>query len=108
MNTMSTPWTPDLYLLELNWPLNAHWTEKTVKSFKDLADRGARRIVVNMENVPFIDSHGLAALVTGAKFLGDDLRNLRLAAPQAQVKLFLRLTKFDEIFPIYDTLTEAR
>jgi len=108
MSTAQAIISSEAHLLDLNWPLNAHWAEETVKSFKALADRGAKRIIVNMENVPFIDSHGLAALVTGAKLLGDDLKALSLDSPQAQARWFLGLTKFDKVFDIRDSFDKAK
>ena len=108
MSTAQAIIPADAHFLDLNWPLNAHWAEETIKSFKALADRGARRIVVNMENVPFIDSHGLAALVTGAKLLSDDLRTVCLTSPQDQARWFLHLTKFDNVFDIRDSSGEMK
>jgi len=96
-----------IYLVELNWPLNAHWADKTTQMLKEAADHGGKRIIVNLENVPFIDSHGLAALVNGLRFFNDDAKNLCLAAPQRQARLFFRLTKFDRVFRIYDSVAEV-
>jgi anti-sigma B factor antagonist len=75
--------------------------------FRDISQQGAKKVIVNLENVPFIESHGLAALVIGLKIF-DDGKNLRLAAPQAQPKLLFELTMFDRIFHITDNVTMAR
>ena len=68
---------------------------------------GCRHLIVNLEKVPFIDSHGLAALVIGLKIF-DDGDKLRLVAPQAQPKLLFELTMFDQIFHITDNVTTAK
>lgn len=98
---------PNVQLVELNWPLNAHWADKTMKTLKHVVDRGAEQIIINMENVPFIDSHGLAALLKGLGCLDSEEGDYSLVAPQPQAKLFLRVSKFDRVFRIYDNLGEA-
>ena len=100
--------TPEPYFLVLTWPLNAHWAEKTIKLFGELANQGIQRVVVNMEHVSFIDSHGLAALVKGAKLLGGEVQDLQLAALQAQAKFFLRLTRFDQVFQVFEDISALK
>jgi anti-anti-sigma factor len=75
--------------------------------FRDISRQGAEKVIVNLEDVPLIDSHGLAALVIGLKIF-DDGKKLRLAAPQAQPRLLLELTMFDRIFQISDSVADAR
>jgi anti-anti-sigma factor len=97
----------DLHLINLSQPLQAALARETMQLFRDISRQGAGRVIVNLEDVPFIDSHGLAALVVGLKIF-DDGENLRLAAPQAQPKLLFELTMFDRIFHIADSVAEAR
>jgi anti-anti-sigma factor len=66
--------------------------------FRDLAEDGIKRVVVNLEDVPFIDSQGLAALVAGYKIFGSAPRNFRLTGIQDQPKLVFELTGFDHVF----------
>jgi anti-sigma B factor antagonist len=97
----------EVHLISLNEPLHAKLARETMQLFKDISQQGAHKVIVNLEQVPFIDSHGLAALVTGLKIF-DEGQNLWLAAPQAQPRLLLELTMFDRIFQITDSVTEAR
>ena len=90
----------DVHIVNITWPLNAHWADKTIQAFQDMAGQEARRIVVNMDHVPFIDSHGLAALIKGIRAAGSTLHHVCLAAPQAQAKLFLQITRYDRVFHI--------
>lgn len=98
----------DTYLVKLNGALNARTAENAKKTFRDLADKGAKRLVVDLSGVPFIDSSGLAALVSGLKTFGGDAENLRLAAPQSQAKLLFELTMFDRVFKIFDSVADAQ
>lgn len=98
----------DVYLVELNGALNARSAEDAKQVFKKLADDGAKEVIVSLTGVPFIDSSGLAALVSGLKTFGGDAKNLRLAAPQSQARLLFELTMFDRVFQIYDSVDEAK
>jgi anti-sigma B factor antagonist len=97
----------EVHLINLSQPLHAKVARETMQFFRDISQQGAKKVIVNLENVPFIDSHGLAALVIGLKIF-DHGKNLRLAAPQAQPKLLFELTMFDRIFHITDNVTMAR
>lgn len=97
----------EVHLINLSQPLHAKVARETMGLFREISQQGAKKVIVNLENVPFIDSHGLAALVIGLKIF-DDGENLRLAAPQAQPKLLFELTMFDRIFHIADNVTTAR
>ncbi len=98
----------DVYLVKLNGALNARTAENAKKTFRELADKGAKRVIVDLSGVPFIDSSGLAALVSGLKTFGGDADNLRLAAPQSQAKLLFELTMFDRVFKIFDSVADAQ
>jgi anti-sigma B factor antagonist len=97
----------EVYLIQLQQPLHGGLAMETMQLFRDISQQGAEKVIVNLENVPFIDSHGLAALVIGLKIFGYG-QNLRLAAPQEQPKLLFELTMFDRIFHISDSVTAAR
>ncbi len=99
---------PEAYLVKLNGALNARSAEDVKQTFRDLSDKGATHVIVDLAGVPFIDSSGLAALVSGLKTFGGDAQNLRLAAPQSQAKLLFELTMFDRVFQIFDSVTEAQ
>lgn len=97
----------DVHLIHLHQPLQAALARETMQLFREISRQGAEKVIVNLEDVPLIDSHGLAALVIGLKIF-DDGKKLRLAAPQAQPKLLLELTMFDRIFQISDSVADAR
>jgi len=97
----------DLHLLKLNRPLNGRQATELEQSFKDAFNCGAKRVVVDLEEVPFVDGQGLAALVTGYKLFGRSNQNFRLAALQDQPTLLLELTMFDRIFQVFDNVAAA-
>jgi anti-sigma B factor antagonist len=97
----------DIHLLKLNRPLSGRWAKELERKFRDAFNRGARQVIIDLEEVPFVDSRGLAALVAGYKIFGSKRQNFRLAAPQDQPKLLFELTMFNRIFQIFDSVTGA-
>ena len=92
--------TQDVYLLKLSEPLVGWRAEELEQNFERLQRLGARQVYLNLENVAFIDSRGLAALVRGLQLFGRDKNNVRLISPQTQPVLVLNLTGFDQFFSI--------
>lgn len=63
---------------------------------------GNVRIAVDLKDVEFIDSSGLGALINGLKTTRQAGGDLRIAAPNEQVKLVLQLTNIDRVLTAYD------
>lgn len=70
---------------------------------RDLTQKPAARIILDMSQVAFIDSSGLGAIVAAMKAIGPD-RQLELSGLTETVQKVFRLTRMDTIFKIHDTL----
>ncbi len=69
------------------------------RALTDHVDRGIVDLVVDLAAVTFIDSAGLAALVSGMKRLRQDGGDLRLVRPAtADAFRVFELTRFDRVF----------
>src|ERR1700737_423332 len=68
---------------------------------------GKHRLVIDMEGVSFVDSSGLGSVVAALKQVRTSQGDLRLAAPNQQVRVVLELTTLDRVFPYYATVEEA-
>ncbi|EPX79740.1 STAS domain-containing protein [Salipiger mucosus] len=68
---------------------------------------GARRVVLDLGAVQFIDSSGLGAIVAAMKAMGEGQR-LDLAGLTPMVDRVFRLTRMDAIFVIHDSVEGAR
>lgn len=74
---------------------------------KGLISSGKKKIVLNMDNVTFIDSAGLGTLVAAhhsAKSQGAGLRLCHLGSKFQEV---LQITKLMTVFDVYNTEAEA-
>ncbi len=70
-------------------------------------DDGSPRVVIDMEGVSFVDSTGLGSVIAALKQIRSRQGELRLAAPNQQVRVVLELTTLDRVFPYYATVEEA-
>lgn len=74
---------------------------------EQLCGDGMPNVVLNLAEVPFIDSAGLGVLTMGysaAKAAGG---MLKVAAAQERVKDALEITRLTRLFPLYSTPEEA-
>lgn len=94
-------------VIALSGTLNAGSADLVKDRFRKIADEGISQVVLDMENVPFVDSSGLAALVSGLKTMNQQDGVLKLASLQSQADLLFKLTMFDKVFDIYDDADSA-
>ena len=74
-----------------------------------LIDEGANRLVIDLQMVPFFDSAALAVLVSALKRARQKGGDVKLVWPQSTAaQRIFRLTKFDRVFEILDSVEEAR
>lgn len=73
----------------------------------DLVDGGARRIVVDLSAVTFIDSTALGVLIGGVRRLHGTGGAMALVVTSRPVERVLSITGLDRVFSIHDTLDEA-
>lgn len=75
-------------------------------SVRDLIKGSDHPVVLNLENVEFVDSSGLGAIVAAKKFLGTD-RPLHLAGLTPIVAKVFALTRMERVFQIYASAADA-
>ena len=68
---------------------------------------GSPRVVLDLEGVSFVDSTGLGSVIAALKQIRGSQGDLRLAAPNQQVRVVLELTTLDRVFPYFATVEEA-
>jgi anti-sigma B factor antagonist len=67
----------------------------------------ARRVVVDLSEVTFLDSTGLGVLVAGWKRCQESGASLELVVTRPQVRKVLEITSLDGVFTIFDSIDEA-
>lgn len=73
-----------------------------------LFDEGVSHMVIDLSQADFLDSAGMAALVSALKQCRQRNGDVRLVTPQSEaVKRTLELTKFDRVFEMKSSAQEA-
>jgi anti-sigma B factor antagonist len=81
----------------------------TVASFRDALGELAHqpRVVIDLSDVPFMDSAGLGALIGGIRRAREHGGEVAVACSRPTLTRLLHTTGFDRIVPVTDTLDAA-
>jgi anti-sigma B factor antagonist len=80
-----------------------HLKEELVASIEG----GCGNVIVDMEQVTFIDSSGLGVLVSGLRRARERGGVVRLVCTRDNVLKIFRITGLDKVFPIFSDVSEA-
>ena len=98
----------DVALLSLKGRLDGTSSPAVRDVLQKSLDENFNRIIIDLQHVPFIDSSGLAALVSGLRMAREKKGDIILSAAQPQAQIVFRLTMLDRIFTIHPTAEEAK
>lgn len=87
--------------------LDARNAQTVKETLQQLIEEGSIHLVVDLGQVPFIDSAGLAALVSALKATRRFGGNIALAGVQPQARTVFSLTMLDQVFNIHASVEEA-
>ncbi len=87
--------------------IDAHNSGELKEAILHLIEQGEAKIIVQLEQVRFIDSSGLGALLSGYKNAAAKSGKLAIANMQQQVLSMFELTRLNRVFEIYTDLNEA-
>lgn len=83
---------------------NAHELKELVNK---LGDKQVRKLIINMEQVEYIDSSGIGSLIHIYTLYKKEPRQLRIVNVHGSVEKVIKLTKLMEYFPIVNELSDA-
>jgi anti-sigma B factor antagonist len=76
-------------------------------SIRGVLDRGEKKIMLNLAEVPYIDSAGIGELVRAYVAIDRERGRLKLMNPTRKVREVLEMVKLDTVFQIFSTEVEA-
>lgn len=87
-------------------------TSETANEFRtylvDLIEKGnVKQLVINFDEVEFVDSSFLGALVTGLKKINSIKGDIKVMNLQAPVRALFELTRLYKVFEIFDHEEDA-
>ena len=90
----------DVTVLTVRGELDAYSAPMLDEAFDRVLADGARRLVVDLASVGFIDSSGLRSMIRARKQVGDEPEALRIRNPQPATVRLLDITGLTEHFPL--------
>lgn len=83
--------------------IDAFTSQELRQHFNTLFDQGVTNFVIDLSDTPFMDSAGMAVLVSTLKRARQAGGDVQLVWPKSEaVKRILRLTHFDRVFTMLD------
>ncbi len=78
------------------------------KQVQEVIEDGVKNLVLDLSETPFLDSAGMAVLVSALKQCRQRGGDARMVWPQSEpVKRILSLTKFDRVFEMKNSVADA-
>jgi anti-sigma B factor antagonist len=94
----------DAVLLKLSGTLRMGLESGELKQrSQKLVDQKATRIIMNLEELTYIDSYGLGELVSSLTVVKKSGGALKLVKPTEFVRDVMRATRLDSLFEFYDS-----
>lgn len=94
-------------VLNLRGEIDVYTAPRLRQALIDLVDSGAKKIVVDMENVDFLDSTGLGVLVGSLKRVKGEDGTMAIVATQDKILKIFDITGLNKVFPMYESVEEA-
>ncbi len=107
VNVRSAPGRDDMRVVDLNGEIDVYTSPKVKEAITELIDQGHYALIINLENVRYIDSTGLGVLIGGLKRVREHSGTVNLICTNPQIKKIFDITGLVKIFGIYDSEAAA-
>jgi anti-sigma B factor antagonist len=97
----------DIYIIDVQGELDLYNAYKLKELLMKMLEKKIERFIINLDEVGYIDSSGIGALIYIASTLKKLDLKLVITNIHGSVKKVIELTKLMGFFPIADTLEEA-
>jgi anti-sigma B factor antagonist len=99
--------TNDITVLELSGNFTREGNTEFKKHVTTTIDAGARKLILNLERVPYMDSSGLGELVSCYTALQSVKGHLKLLHLTPRLQALLTITKLNTVFEAFDSEAAA-
>ncbi|MDP9443819.1 MAG: anti-sigma factor antagonist [Actinomycetota bacterium] len=97
----------DRTIVEVGGEIDVYTAPKLRERLVDLVNAGNYHLIVDMEQVEFLDSTGLGVLVGGLKRVRTHDGSLQLVCTQERLLKIFRITGLTKVFTIHDSVDAA-
>ncbi len=105
--SLDTRTVGDRTVLRVGGEIDVYTAPRLREQLIQLVDDGVRHVVVDMEQVEFLDSTGLGVLVGGLKRAKTVDGSLVLVCDQPRILKIFRITGLERVFDIHPTVEQA-
>ncbi|HVH21204.1 MAG TPA: STAS domain-containing protein [Pseudonocardia sp.] len=98
---------PGVAVLAVRGEIDALTTPQLETGIDELLADPAERVVLDLTQVTFLASSGLAVLIRAAQLAGERAQRLRLVVATRAVRRPLQVTGSDQLFDLFDDLGAA-
>ena len=88
-------------------PIDLHVSPEMRATLRELIDKKPKRIVVDLAQVPYVDSSGLAVLIGAMQSMEHEGGAFLLAGAQEAVRTILESARLDQYFRLYPDVDAA-
>lgn len=97
----------ELVIFDFDGDFDSMSAGKVKEDLRKAIVEGEPSVLINLENVPYIDSAGLGTLVSALKTARERGGNVWLAGLTPQVKMVVELTRLHFVFEVFDSVEKA-
>lgn len=97
----------DIHILSLSGALDSSSANELKTNVSQIIKMKEPYVVIDLEEVEFIDSSGLGSLVSSYRNINQVGGDVKLASPSPQARELLELTRMDKLFDIYESPSKA-
>jgi anti-sigma B factor antagonist len=96
-----------IYIIDVLGEMDLYNSYKLKELFMKMIEKKIEKYIINMENVAYIDSSGIGALIYITSTIKKMSLRLSITNVHGSVKKVIELTKLSSFFPILPNLEEA-
>ena len=97
----------DVYIIDVTGEMDLYNSYKLKELVMKMLEKNVKNFVINLEQVDYIDSSGIGALIYICSTIKKMNLNLAIANIHGYVKKVIELTKLMGYFPIANSIEEA-
>ncbi|MDO9556459.1 MAG: STAS domain-containing protein [Coriobacteriia bacterium] len=91
----------------LKGEVDVYTSQQLKQEIVDAVEDGCINLLIDLEQVGFVDSSGLGVLVSGLRRVKERSGTLRLVCTRENILKIFRITGLDKVFPVFSTTEEA-
>ncbi len=97
----------DIYIIDVNGEMDLYNSYKLKELVMKMLEKSVKFFVINLEQVDYIDSSGIGALIYICSTVKKMNLKLAIASVHGSVKKVIELTKLTGYFPMANSVEEA-